>query len=636
MAQRLTQAAQTGQAQALTAHAESIPALIKTLDPEQDGKITATINGQEAQKAQGRDLTEPVEAPSTPTILLDTPSSQAWLSDASIASYAGQDLARVAQGDQHETAAHTHATVAGQTLSLYTHAGGITAHAANGPVSLRAHTDELQILADKDVTILSVNGEIHINAQSKIELIGADSGIILDGGDITFVTPGTWAAKGAAQAMMAGASASAASVSLPESAPAETMAAVNEVAALEITTELDEGSANDGTGATLRKAMVYGKTYEFKVKDFESKAPVSPSSIQWKAFGHSPEGTRFDLRLKPSGLSATLTLEELELCGTDITVQAYIQSQGSGASLSVPVHCRFRWFDGQRVKTQAAQRVAEPWRIDQGQSSLCGMAALFYLMAQNKPGPYQKLATELHRKGQLKLGDYMVKPHFAAEDTMYELKPTEQRFTELKMSEVDWIVLAVSRSSESLLAFDGLGTGGTDQFKSVNWPGLMAELTQAIGGFEQVESVDTSMLGVVVKKSVFGQIYDAFSDSDIASLLEIDKLYQSGKKVMLMIDANMLNGGTKYSIGDISRSHWIVYEGNLKMFDRDGKFTTVSSETVTVSFSAYSYGTNPNTSEKYLDNTDSKYLSESMNNFRKNGISAKSWKSTYYGYIAAI
>lgn len=57
-------------------------------------------------------------------------------------------------------------------------------------------------------------------------------------------------------------------------------------------------------------------------------------------------------------------------------------------------------------------------------------------MAQNKPGPYQKLAAELHCKGQLEIGDYMIKPHSAAEGTMYELKPTEQRFTELRMSEV--------------------------------------------------------------------------------------------------------------------------------------------------------------------------------------------------------
>ncbi|TDM06305.1 MAG: hypothetical protein C4K60_17110 [Ideonella sp. MAG2] len=114
------------------------------------------------------------------------------------------------------------------------------------------------------------------------------------------------------------------------------MAALNEVVSLELCTELDEGSANDGTGAKTRKAMVYGKTYEFKVKDFESKAPVSPASIQWKAFGESPDGRTFDLPLKASGMTASFKLEEPELCGTDITIQAYIQSDAAGGTLKVP------------------------------------------------------------------------------------------------------------------------------------------------------------------------------------------------------------------------------------------------------------------------------------------------------------
>jgi uncharacterized protein (DUF2345 family) len=105
--------------------------------------------------------------------------------------------------------------VAGETASFYTHAGGIKTFAANGPVSLRAHTDELQILADKDVTVISVNGEIHINAQSKIEIVGADSSIVLEGGDITFTTPGTWAAKASTAAFLGGASAGANMPELP-------------------------------------------------------------------------------------------------------------------------------------------------------------------------------------------------------------------------------------------------------------------------------------------------------------------------------------------------------------------------------------------------------------------------------------
>ena len=44
-----------------------------------------------------------------------------------------------------------------QDLELDTHSGGVKADAANGPVSLRAHTDALQIWADKEVTVISVN-----------------------------------------------------------------------------------------------------------------------------------------------------------------------------------------------------------------------------------------------------------------------------------------------------------------------------------------------------------------------------------------------------------------------------------------------------------------------------------------------
>jgi type VI secretion system secreted protein VgrG len=208
LAGRLSDAAKAGNAHGLhSADAgQAVEKFLTSIDPAKDGKHAASVNGQEARKASAgsRDLADPVEAFAKPVVVLDTPSTQAWASDASIASFAGQDFSLISQGDLHETAAHTHATVAGQTASFYTHNGGIKAFAANGPVSLRAHTDELQILADKDVTVISVNGEIHINAQSKIEIIGADSSIVLDGGNITFTTPGTWAAKASAAAMLGG------------------------------------------------------------------------------------------------------------------------------------------------------------------------------------------------------------------------------------------------------------------------------------------------------------------------------------------------------------------------------------------------------------------------------------------------
>jgi uncharacterized protein (DUF2345 family) len=46
----------------------------------------------------------------------------------------------------------------------------IQAVAANGPISLQAHMDQLEILADQALTIVSVNDVIEIKAEEKIVL----------------------------------------------------------------------------------------------------------------------------------------------------------------------------------------------------------------------------------------------------------------------------------------------------------------------------------------------------------------------------------------------------------------------------------------------------------------------------------
>ena len=47
----------------------------------------------------------------TPVAVLDTPSSAVFTSEASIATYSGQDLSIAVQGDLQHTAAHTWASV---------------------------------------------------------------------------------------------------------------------------------------------------------------------------------------------------------------------------------------------------------------------------------------------------------------------------------------------------------------------------------------------------------------------------------------------------------------------------------------------------------------------------------------------
>jgi type VI secretion system secreted protein VgrG len=130
--------------------------------------------------------------------------------------HAGQDLSVTAQGDLHHAAGHTYAQLSGQGASLYTHQGGIVAHAAHGPVSVRAHTDALQLLAQQGITVSSVNDEIRLYAKDRITLGGGDSSIVLDGPDITFTTPGTYTQHGGSHAFLPGASAAAELVALPQ------------------------------------------------------------------------------------------------------------------------------------------------------------------------------------------------------------------------------------------------------------------------------------------------------------------------------------------------------------------------------------------------------------------------------------
>ena len=63
-------------------------------------------------------------------------------------------------------------------------------------MSLQAHADQLEILADDSVTVTSVNGNIEIKAQRKIALQSGQSSITLEGSNITFACPGKISVKG--------------------------------------------------------------------------------------------------------------------------------------------------------------------------------------------------------------------------------------------------------------------------------------------------------------------------------------------------------------------------------------------------------------------------------------------------------
>jgi type VI secretion system secreted protein VgrG len=193
--------------------------LISQIDPEQDGKHAGAVGGHSALKAapgsRELDTAKPVEKFAKPVMLMDGASAINWATPASTVVFAGQQLQWTVQSDMQLTAGHTVSSVAANALSLFTHDGGIQAFAGNGPVSLQAHTDQLEILADKEITVVSVNDVIEIKANQKIVLQAGQSSVTLEGGNITFACPGNFTVKGGQHVFNGGGSKAAALEPLP-------------------------------------------------------------------------------------------------------------------------------------------------------------------------------------------------------------------------------------------------------------------------------------------------------------------------------------------------------------------------------------------------------------------------------------
>ncbi len=192
---------------------------IAAVDPQKNGKFTASVGGQPAQKAQSgsRELADPTERFAQPFIVAEAPSDIGLSSPASTLLYAGAHLHATVQQDLHVAAAHTFAASVGESASWFSHAGGIKSIAQAGTHTLQANTDQLEILADQSFTVTSSNDEIHILAKEKIVLQAGQSSVTLEGGNITFACPGTFSVKGSGNAFMGPGSSPAPSQPLPDS-----------------------------------------------------------------------------------------------------------------------------------------------------------------------------------------------------------------------------------------------------------------------------------------------------------------------------------------------------------------------------------------------------------------------------------
>lgn len=191
-ARELDAAATGAQASALSANAAQSD-FLKSIDPAQDGKYIGSVNGQSATQPGGA----AVERFALPAVLMESPNNIALTTPNSAVAYAAQHVHVSAQGDAHVGAAATLAAVAGDSVSLYSVAGGVKAIATEGPVSVEAHAATMEILGDQTVSVTSTGERVDVLAKDAIVLQQGQSRITIQGADIIVETPGQFMVKAA-------------------------------------------------------------------------------------------------------------------------------------------------------------------------------------------------------------------------------------------------------------------------------------------------------------------------------------------------------------------------------------------------------------------------------------------------------
>lgn len=132
-----------------------------------------------------------------PILLAASADDLALASDRSVHVAAG-DHVHLSVGQDANLAAGRDASVAiRDAASLFAQKGAVKVYAAQGPVSLQAQSDEMQLIADRSVTVTSVGDEITVTAKDHLLLTAGGAYVRLQGGNIDIHAPGKVSIKGA-------------------------------------------------------------------------------------------------------------------------------------------------------------------------------------------------------------------------------------------------------------------------------------------------------------------------------------------------------------------------------------------------------------------------------------------------------
>jgi len=172
--------------QAAIAQLENALSLAKSLS-----KAVETATAEKAETASQTTLNKSLEQLTAAGIVMHAPVGVGIVSPKAVRLASGEESVGVMSGGNTDiSAGKSFTAAAGETVSLYANSKGMKLIAGKGKVDIQAQDDELSALAKKDITVISTEGNVMLNASKELVLTCGGAYIKLSGGNIEFGAPG--------------------------------------------------------------------------------------------------------------------------------------------------------------------------------------------------------------------------------------------------------------------------------------------------------------------------------------------------------------------------------------------------------------------------------------------------------------
>jgi hypothetical protein len=230
-------------------------------------------------------------------------------------------------------------------------------------------------------------------------------------------------------------------------------------------------------------------------------------------------------------------------------------------------------------------RINDPNLIDQRGTPLCGPSSLVRAVALDNPDAYAQAAIDLFTRGSARIGNMNVRPG----------KELRESAPEGNTNPADWILIASIRDSDNWF----FSTAGwfSSTIAGITRPGTMESWFRDAG---YTDIINLTYLFAKPIPSVLAM-----------ELQRASRLFQSGYKVVLFIDADVLAANTQDDIFSMHPDHWVALTSTIV----DGGIINYEAP---VSFSIYTWG---------------RTMSVPVDANRS--LSKRAFLHKYYGFIAA-